>query len=77
VSPLAQYSVLSHTHIASADSKSDVSMYCPRPVFSRAMSAASTPFAAMSPTERSAIGTPHFTGAPPGSPVTLMMPLMP
>ena len=52
-------------------------MCCPRPVVPRAMSAASTPFTAIRPTARSAMGTPHFTGLPLGSPVTLMMPLMP
>lgn len=75
--PVAQYSVASQTERASADSKSDVSRYCPRPVVDRAMRAARIPLVAYSPAARSAIGTPHFTGSPPGVPVTLITPAIP
>gem|GEM_PF-3606768 len=52
------------------------SMCVPCPLACAARSADAMANAPYSPAEKSASGTPHLTGSPPGSPVTLMMPLM-
>jgi hypothetical protein len=67
--------------IATAESSSARSMYCPSPVRSRADNAASIDTAVYMPVKRSVIAIPAFCGPPPGtssrSPVRLMKPLMP
>ncbi len=55
----------------------EVSTIWPRPVVARARSAETTPNAARMPALMSAIDVPLFTGAPPGSPVMLMIPEKP
>ena len=55
---------------------SDTSTRCPRPVRSRAWSAASTPVVAYSPQIMSIRAAPTFSGRPSGSPVTLIRPLI-
>ena len=75
--PVAHSSADSQIESASAPSNSEVSMYCPRPVRSRACSALRIATAQNSPEERSPIGIPHLTGLPSGSPVTLMIPANP
>ena len=51
------------------------STYWPRPVFSFTLSAFMIPKAAYMPATMSATDTPQRTPRPPGSPVTLIMPL--
>ena len=69
-----KYSVASHTESARPASKSDVSMYCPRPEEERQWTAARMAASAKSPAPRSVSGSPAFTGGRPGSPVTDMIP---
>ncbi|MNI74881.1 hypothetical protein D3C73_1309940 [compost metagenome] len=52
------------------------SMCVPWPLAWAARKADAMAKAPYRPAEKSATGTPHFTGSPPASPVTLMMPLM-
>ena len=54
---------------------SETSRRCPRPVRSRACSAARIPLAAESPQTMSISAAPTFSGRPSGSPVTLISPL--
>jgi hypothetical protein len=51
-------------------------MYSPAPPCCTRRSTAAMANAPYRPEQKSESGTPHFTGAPPGSPVTLMMPLI-
>ena len=74
VLPVDHSSAVSQIESASAPSHSDVSICCPSPVRSRAASADRMPTAQNSPADRSETGTPHLTGLPSGSPVTLITP---
>ena len=72
--PVPHSSAVSQIDSASAPSNSEVSIRCPRPVRSRAITAERIATAQNSPADRSEIGIPHLTGSPPGSPVTLITP---
>ena len=60
-----------------ADSSSDVCTHWPRPVRSRAISAASTPWVRTVPAAVSDTAMPTRQGPEPGGPVTLINPLSP
>ena len=62
------------TMAATLASNSDTLTWRPTPVRSRSASAARMPIAACRPVTTSSSATPAFTGAPPGSPVTLIRP---
>ncbi len=54
-----------------------MSIHCPLPVRYRISSAACTALAAQTPQDRSLTEIPIFIGAPSGSPVSAMNPLIP
>ena len=59
------------------DSSNDVCTHCPRPVRSRAINAARTPWVRTVPAAVSDTAMPTRQGPEPGGPVTLMRPLRP
>ena len=75
--PVDHSSAVSQTESAIAPSHSEVSICWPSPVRSRACNADRMPIAQNSPAHRSRDRHAALTGLPPGSPVTLITPLMP